>query len=53
MNLNEISKGYFNLYLNNPKRLDLFLMYRNISKLTNNIAKQAEIDKQTEADLTL
>lgn len=53
MNLNEISKGYLNLFVKNPKHLDLFLMYANISKLSTNIEKQAELDKQQAEELTL
>lgn len=46
------AKGYFNLFINNPKRLDLFLMYRNLNRLDENITKQAVLDKQQENDLT-
>ena len=53
MNLKEISQGYFNQFIKNPKQLDLFLMYRYTQKLDNNIAKQAELDKQQTQDLSL
>lgn len=53
MNLSEISKGYFNLFVKNPKNLDLFLMHRNIERLSADITKQAKIDVEQNADLTL
>lgn len=53
MSIKEISNRYFNEFINNPKRLDLFLIYRNLAKLDANIIKQAELDKQQENELTL
>ena len=53
MNLQEISNRYFKQFVNNPKRLDLFCMYRNIEKLIANIEKQAELDNQQENNLTM
>lgn len=53
MSLKEISNGYLNQFINNPKKLDLFLMHRNIEKLILNINKQAMLDKQQTEDLTI
>ena len=53
MNLHDISKEYFNLFVKNPKCLDLFLMHRNTLNLSNNIAKLAELDNQQESDLSV
>lgn len=50
--LQEISNGYLNQFIKNPKRLDLFLMHRNLEKLNSSILKQAELDKQQESVLT-
>ena len=51
MNLKEISNGIFNQFVKNPRRLDLFLLYRNVNRLNKNIEKQAELDKQQTQDL--
>ena len=51
--LNEISNGYLKLFIKNPKNLDLFLMYANINKLSTNIEKQAELDRQQTEELSL
>ena len=53
MNLHDISKEYFNLFVKNPKNLNLFLMHRNTLNLSNNIAKLAELDNQQESDLSV
>lgn len=53
MRLNEISQGYFKLFINNPKRLDLFLMYSQTAKLNENILKQEELDKTQTDELSV
>ena len=50
--IKEISNKYFNQFIQNPKKLDLFLMYRCTLKLDNNINKLAELDKQQTEELT-
>ena len=52
MNLNEISKNYFNLFLNTG-RIEFFMMHRNLIKLNTNIEKQSELDKQQTEELSL
>ena len=50
--IKEISNGYFNEFIKNPKQLDLFLMYRCTQKLNNNIVKLAELDKQQSNEIS-
>ena len=51
--IKEISNRYFNQFFNNPKRLDLFLMYRYTQKLDNDIESQAKLEKQQTEELGL
>ena len=51
MSLKEISNGIFNQFIKNPRRLDLFLLYRNVNRLNTNIEIQAKLDNQQTRDL--
>ena len=53
MSLKEISNGYFNLFVKNPKNLDLFLMHRKLQNLTQSVEKIEEAEKQQTEDLSL
>ena len=53
MNLKEISNGIFNQFVKNPRRLDLFLLYRNVNRLNENIERQEQLDNKQTQDLGL
>ena len=53
MNLKEISQGYFNQFIKNPKQLDLFLMYKYTQKLNNNVIKLEELETQQDNELSI
>lgn len=46
--LRKVANGKMDLFIKNPKNLNLFIQYRAIVHLNANIAKQAELDARQE-----